>query len=176
MEENTPSISTLHDLMDYDARRFTTAEVQLSMILEEWTAKAGSLQLKNVLQKYLDFVKQHLQKSEAFFEAEQISSFSTSNRIMKAFIEETEEKMNLCSDQEVKDACLLAAVQSINHFKISVYGTAAAYAQALGMEKEAAVFHEAGINEKQIDDRLSQLAEYEINRKARTPIVLPSNN
>ena len=43
---------------------------------------------------------------------------------------------------------------------------------ALGMEKQAAIFHEAEINEKQIDDRLSQLAEYEINMKARTPIVL----
>ena len=74
---------------------------------------------------------------------------------------------------EVKDACLLACIQAINHYKISSYGTAAAFAIALGMEKAAAVFHEAEINEKHIDDRLSQLAEYEVNTKAKTPILLP---
>jgi len=44
----------------------------------------------------------------------------------------------------------------------------------LGMEKYAAVFHESEINEKQIDDRLTQLAEHEINIKAKAPIILPS--
>jgi hypothetical protein len=32
--------------------------------------------------------------------------------------------------------------------------------------------HEAEVNEKQIDDRLSQLAEHEINIKAKAPIAL----
>jgi ferritin-like metal-binding protein YciE len=80
--------------------------------------------------------------------------------------------MKYCADPEVKDACLLACIQAINHFKISEYGTAAAFAKELNMEKSATVFHEMEINEKHIDDRLSQLAEYEINRKARAPIVI----
>ena len=42
------------------------------------------------------------------------------------------------------------------------------------MENQAVIFHEAEINEKQIDDRLSQLAEFEINVKAKAPIVLPA--
>ena len=92
---------------------------------------------------------------------------------MKAFIEEANERLSNCTDAEVKDACLLASIQVINHFKISSYGTAAAFSNALGMEKAAAVFHEAEINEKQIDDRLSQLAQHEINIKAKAPIVLP---
>ena len=92
---------------------------------------------------------------------------------MQAFIKETTEKLAACADAEVKDACLLACIQSVNHFKISAYGTAAAFARALDMDKQAAVFYEAEINEKQIDDRLSQLAEYEINGRAKTAIVLP---
>ena len=109
---------------------------------------------------------------EGFFEEEKIISLSLTNRVMRAFIEEAEEKLANCADAEVKDACLLACIQAINHFKISTYGTAAAFANALGMEKQAAVFHEAEVNEKQIDDRLSQLAEYEINTKAKAPILL----
>jgi ferritin-like metal-binding protein YciE len=173
MTDNNQTISTLHNLLDYDARQFTSAEIQLKKSLPEWISKAGSLKLKTVLQKYLDFVQQHVQKLEGFFEAEQISSLSINNRVMHAFIEEAEEKMKSCTDAEVRDACLLACIQAINHFKISTYGTAAAFAKALDMEKQATIFHEAEVEEKQIDDRLSQLAEHEINLHAKTPIVLP---
>jgi ferritin-like metal-binding protein YciE len=172
MENNTP-ISTLHNLIDYDISRFMSAEVQLKNSLAEWINKANSLQLKNVLQRYLTFVQQHIEKLEDFFEQEKIGSLSLNNRVMQAYISETNEALGNCTHLEVKDACLLSCVQAINHFKISTYGTAAAFANALGMDKSAAVFHEAEINEKHIDDRLSQLAEHEVNIKAKSPIVLP---
>ncbi len=172
MAETHQTISTLHHLLDYDARKFTSAEIQLKKSLTDWIDKASSVKLKAILQRYLDYTEQHLQKMEGFFEQEEINSLSLTNRLMQAFIEEAGEKLNACADAEVKDACLLACVQAINHFKISIYGTAAAFAKALGMETYAGIFHESEVNEKKIDDRLSQLAEYEINSKARAPIVL----
>jgi ferritin-like metal-binding protein YciE len=173
MPDNNQTIVNLHNLLDYDARKFTSAEIQLKNSLPGWINTASSLKLKTVLQKYLDFVQQHVQKMEGFFEEEQIISLSLSNGVMHAFIEEANEKLENCNDAAIKDACLLASIQSINHFKISTYGTAAAFANTLGMEKQAAVFHEAEVNEKQIDDRLSQLAEHEINIKAKSPFELP---
>ena len=164
--------TSLHNLLDYDGRKFTSAEIQLKNSLPEWINKASSLQLKTVLQNYLDFVQEHVQKMDSFFDEEKINSLSLTNQVMRAFIEEAEEKLANCTDPEVKDACLLACIQAINHFKISTYGTAAAFAKALGMEKQAAVFHGAEVNEKKIDDRLSQLAEHEINIKAKAPILL----
>ena len=172
MNENTPGIHGLHTLLDYDARKFIIAEIILKNKLPEWINIAGSLKLKNVIQKYQDFVKGHIEQLEAFIEEEDITSLSLNNRIMKAFIEEADEKLGTCNDQTVKDACLLAALQVISHYKISTYGTAAAFAKTLGMERPASVFHEAEINEKHIDDRLSQLAEHEININARAPFIL----
>ena len=172
MATSLNTITTLHDLLDYDARSFTIAEVQLKKVLPEWISTASSLKLKTVLQKYLDHVQQHVKSMEVFFSEENISSLSLTNKVMHAFIEEMNEKLVNCTDPEVKDACMLAQVQAINHYKISVYGTAAAFANALELEKSAAIFHEAEINEKQIDDRLSQLAEHEVNKKAKTPIAL----
>lgn len=172
MKTNPQTISTLHQLLDYDAGKFTSAEIQLKKSLPVWINNAGSLKLKAVLQKYFDFVEKHLQSMEAFFENEHISTLPFTNRVMQAFIEEADEKQKTCTDTEIRDACLLACIQSINHFKISMYGTAAAFAKALGMEKQAAIFHEAEVSEKQIDDRLSQLAEFEININARTTISI----
>lgn len=173
MTENNKPISTLHDLLDHKASSFTSAEIQLKKYLPEWINKTGSLKLKTVLQKYLDFVEKHVQKMEIFFEEENINSFSISNRVMGAFINETDEMLAACQDVEIRDACLLANIQAINHFKISTYGTAAAFANTLGMEKHAGIFHEAEVTEKQIDDRLSQLAEHEINIRAKSPFALP---
>jgi ferritin-like metal-binding protein YciE len=172
MAENNKTINTLQDLLDYNAGRFTSGEIQLKKSLTEWIKRAASLQLKTVLEKYYDFVEQHVQKMESFFEDEKVLSLSLHNRLMQAFIEDVNEALSKCSDGEVKDACLVAGLQSINHLKISEYGTAAAFANTLDMEKQAAIFHEAEINEKQIDDRLSQLAAHEINPKAKAPILI----
>jgi ferritin-like metal-binding protein YciE len=172
MTEKNQVITTLHNLLDDDAQKFTSAEILLKKALPEWILKASSFQLKNILQKYLANVEQHVKKMEVFYEEEQINSLSLSNRIMQAFIDEAEDKLEKCKDAPIKDACLLACIQAINHYKISTYGTAAAFANVLGMEKEAEAFHLAEINEKQIDDRLSQLAAHEINLKAKAPIEI----
>ena len=173
MENNNQPISTLHDLLDYDARNFIIAEIQIEKNLHNWINRATSLQLKNVLQKYLGFVQQHTKGLNEFYETEKIDSVSISNRIIQAFIDETNEKLSVCGDSEITDACLTACIQVINHYKISAYGTASAFAYALEMENKGSIFHQAEINEKQIDDRLSQLAEHEINAKAKAPVALP---
>lgn len=172
MTLNNSNIATLHSLLDYDASKFTSAEIQLRNNLPHWINKSGNVKLRSVLQRYLELIQDHVKKLESFFEDEEIRSLSLNNRIMQAFVAETEEKLADCTDPAVKDACLLACIQGINHYKISTYGTAAAFAKALDMEKQAALFHEAEVNEKQIDDRLSQLAEHEINMIAKTPHIL----
>ena len=175
MEHKSQTITTLHQLLDYDARKFIIAEIQLKNILPEWISKASSIKLKTILQKYLDFIQQHIRKMDSFFDQEEISLQNLTNPIMEVFIQELAEKVSNCADGKIKDACLLACIQGINHYKISTYGTAASFAKALGMENQVAVFREMEVNEKQVDDRLSQLAEYEINVKAKIAIQSPDN-
>ena len=170
--ENKTVISTLHQLLDYDASRFENAEIRLNDILPEWIKTTDSMQFKLVLQKYLDFVGQHITKIQSFYSKENFSSVSINNPVIAGLIEDGKEKLSFCSDTEIKDACLLAIIQSINHYKICAYGTAAAYAITLGMDDEATLFREIEINEKHIDDRLSQLAAFEINEKAKSPIKI----
>lgn len=173
MKENNQTILTLRDVLDSNAAQILNAEIQLRQILPEWINKAWSVKLKNVIQRYIEFIERHIRNIEDFYEEEALSSLSDTSRTVQACIEETEEKLSACIDSKVKDACLLSGIQIINHIKISMYGTAAAFANALSMEKSAAGFHEAEANEKQIDDRLSQLAEHDINIEAKASLVLP---
>lgn len=172
MEQTDKIIATLHQLLQYEANRFMTAEIQLKDHLPQWIGKAGSVQLKTTLQKYVDFVQQHVEKLETFLQSEESILFDLRDRVMRSLLDETDDKLLCCIDMEVKDACLLSSIQCINHYKISVYGTAAAFARELNLDRAAQVFHEMEVNEKHIDDRLTQLAEHEINARAHTPIVL----
>lgn len=172
MANNYPEITTLRQLLDYDAQRFSCAEVLLKTSLQRWIKSTESVKLKLILERCIDFTIQHTARFESFFDEEGMIALSSVNPAMEALIKETDEKLQLCAASSVKDAVLLACIQAINHYKMSVYGTAAAFATELAMEKYAAIFHQACINEKQIDDRLSQLAAFEINAAAKLPGLL----
>lgn len=165
------TIQNLHQLLDEDCRHFSVSEAALHNALPVWIKKSGSVKLKNILQLYHEQVKQHIKQIDSFIEEENIIYIDAGNNIMKAFITDTEDKMNSCSNSTVRDAGILASVQNINHYKIASYGTAAAFADTLGMAKTALLFRRFETNEKQIDERLSQLAIHEINREARAEFL-----
>jgi ferritin-like metal-binding protein YciE len=170
MENYNQTIPSLHYLLDYDAHKFNSAESQLKSKLTHWTEVASAIKLKTLLQKYATNITVHINNLEKFIQQEQAVNIGISNKIMEAFIAETEEKLSHCSDPALRDVCLLACIQLINHYKISMYGTAAALANVLGMEDQAKTFHDAEVTEKQMDDRLTQLAEHEINVNAKALI------
>jgi ferritin-like metal-binding protein YciE len=170
--EKLNNISTLHQLLDYNTQHFIVGEVHLQQSLHHWIEKSSAIKLKGIFQKYLEHIDHNIKSFEKFIDAEKLSLISNENIILQVYITDAETKLELCSDVEIKDASILASVQAINHYKICMYGTAAAYANTLGMDEAAKIFKMAEINEKQIDDRLSQLAEFEINKRATTPIVL----
>jgi ferritin-like metal-binding protein YciE len=169
------TLPTLIALLDYDAGKFISAEAQLQNRLPYWIESAVSYPLKSVLEKYLDLVQEHIKKLDIFCADENFTYISMVNRVIHAFIEETNEKLALCSTTEVKEACLLACIQGINHYKISTYGTAAAFAGDLAMNDAVTIFRDLEIDEKNIDHRLSQLAEHEVNSKAKAPVWISNS-
>jgi ferritin-like metal-binding protein YciE len=130
--------------------------------------------LKNILHYYDHFVEHHVENIESCFPNGKTNGGIHADIVMKSLIQTTKDKIEKCLDAEVKDACLLASIQKIIHVKICVYGTAIAYAKALEIEKYMNLFKEAENNEKQIDQKLSILAEKEINIIAKSPILIES--
>ena len=170
--ETNGNISCLRQLLDEDSNRLMSGEVQLKNSILGWISNDCEPTLKMIMRHYLDLIERHVRQLEAFCEQEQLLLLPGNNRIIMAFSDEVDEKLLNCSCQEVRDACLLAGIQAIAHFKISAYGTAAAFAWAAGQDKAAALFHRAEADEKSIDDELSRLARYRINTKAIAPLVL----
>lgn len=173
MNNTEKQIWTLHDLLDLDVSKFSVVEVQIkNHLTNHWIQIAQSIKLKSILLRYVELISAHIEKLDYFIKQEKFISLSSKHQIIQAFIKESDKKLSICADGEVRDACMLACIQEINHYKISCYGTAAAFANALNNNKYAEIFHELEVNEKQIDDRLNQLAGFEINIRAKSPSIL----
>lgn len=172
MAKSKPTISNLNDLLVYDYSKFTDFEQGLKQVLPSWIVQANSLKLKTILQRYLYYTDQHFRQVEGLIDGKVSGPNSKKIRTIERIIEDINDKLSVCVDPEVKDACLLAAIQAINHYKISMYGTAASFANALDLKKTAKLFYAAEISEKQIDKRLSELAEQEVNIRAKVPFAL----
>ena len=57
------------------------------------------------------------------------------------------------------DAMLIAGAQRVEHYEITAYGTAIAWAEALGFTEVAEVLGESLAEEKAADEKLSAIAE-----------------
>ena len=74
--------------------------------------------------------------------------------------------VNSITDDQVKDAALTHAAQMVEHYEIAQYGTLAAWARELGRDDCAQLLHRTLEEEKATDQKLTQLAEARLNRRA----------
>jgi ferritin-like metal-binding protein YciE len=172
MQEDYQHINTLNELMEYKVRNFVVSENELVQAMEKWALEANSVKLKTIIQKYIEYIHEHINKLDSFNKEMNITSIGINHKVIGSMIEDTNNLLRICMDSVVRDACLLSCIQTINHYKISFYGTLAAYAEIIKLDKYKFSFYQAEVNEKKIDDRLTQLAEFEINMKAIMPFVI----
>lgn len=171
MDKVTRSIVSLSDLLSLETGRVMEGEKHLIQVLPGWIQQVTSVKLRKILNDYLEYIRHHEQQMVNYFMHQAATPPEGRNRVMRALVEEADEKLGNCADPEIYDACLLASVQEINHYKISVYGTVTAFFNALGQRESAAIFHKAEKDEKRIDEQLSFQADLDINELARTPVI-----
>jgi ferritin-like metal-binding protein YciE len=70
------------------------------------------------------------------------------------------------AEPSVLDAALIAAGQKVEHYEISLYGTACSHAKLLGYTKAADLLHDTLQEEEEADELLTQLAKKRVNLKA----------
>jgi ferritin-like metal-binding protein YciE len=82
---------------------------------------------------------------------------------MEGIVAEGAEMIEEEADDEVKDAGLIAAAQRVEHYEMAGYGTARTYAELLGDKEGAKLLALTLEEEKQTDQKLSQLAKSAVN-------------
>ena len=166
----------LRDLLQHEIEDLYSAEEQIIEALPKMVDNATNSELKKALnehlrvtreqKKRLDKVKSLLkidEEKKGFFEK---IFGGTKCKGTEGLITEGEKMMNQEMEAPVKDAAIIAAAQKIEHYEISGYGTARAFARELGL-KEVANLLETTLNEEyKSDDLLTALALRKVNLDA----------
>jgi ferritin-like metal-binding protein YciE len=85
---------------------------------------------------------------------------------MNGLIKEAEVIMKECEEGSMRDAGIISAAQKIEHYEIASYGTLRTFANTLNLSEISELLEETLEEEKEADQKLSELAESEVNVEA----------
>jgi ferritin-like metal-binding protein YciE len=166
------AIHNLTDLLLHQLQVLHAVEAHQLILLPQLIEKAHHQSLKNALTHHLKLSKEQksrlhqllLTLTDNKFEA---ANEKTSNpKGISGLVAETTDLLQTQIAPEVIDAAIIACVQKIEHYEISGYGTAVAYAKQLHLHKAEDLLKETLVEEYDADDLLTNLAKASLNKKA----------
>lgn len=143
-----------------------SAETQIEKALPKMVKAAQSPELKKSFEEHLTQTHRHVERlKEAFLD---LNGSPKGKKCvgMEGLLKEGEELLKAEVTPDVLDAGLIAAAQKVEHYEIASYGTARTYAQTLGYEDAAELLQETLDEEGAANEKLSMLAESNINMEA----------
>jgi ferritin-like metal-binding protein YciE len=171
------NMNQLRDLLKHEIKDLYSAEEQIIEALPKMIEKANNKQLKKALQQHLqvtekqkdrlDDVLEQLGEEEEEGSGGILGMFKGDKCLaMEGIIKEGKKLMQEDMSPEVSDAAIIAAAQKVEHYEISSYGTARAYAQELNLRQVEDLLKQTLDEEYEADDMLTELAESRVNEKA----------
>ena len=159
-------ITTLAELIEEELKDIYSAESQLVEALPKMAEAVQSKDLRAAFEKHLEQTRLHLQRIEEICTDLHVSPTGEKCKGMEGLIQEGEEVIQSDMELEPKQAALIGAAQRVEHYEIAAYGTARAHARQLGYLKAFDLLSKSLDEEKDTDQKLTQLAENRVNVKA----------
>jgi ferritin-like metal-binding protein YciE len=171
------NMNQLRDLLKHEIKDLYSAEEQIIGALPKMIENANNNQLKKTLQQHLQVTKKQKDRLDEVLEqlgeeSEKEGGISGMFKggdkclAMEGIIKEGEKLMKEDMSPEVSDAAIIAAAQKVEHYEISSYGTARAYARELNLDVVEDILGQTLDEEYEADDLLTELAESRVNEKA----------
>jgi ferritin-like metal-binding protein YciE len=155
--------ASAHEIRDaYRAKDIYDAETQLVSALPKLARKATSTGLKKAITSQLETTKRQVERLDWIGRGLGIQLTGKKCKAMEGLIEEGAEVLDAEGPEPVIDAALIMAAQRFEHYEISAYGSARAFAGQLGHHDVVELFQESLREESAADLRLSSLSEEEI--------------
>lgn len=153
------SVSNLQQLFEHKLLDLHSAETQIIAALPKMIEAASHEQLRQALTDHLRITKEQLQRLNTINEEVHFKKKEVICEGMKGILKEGEKELQEINDNATRDAAIIAAAQSVEHYEIAGYGTAEEYARQLEMPAVAEMLQETLEEEKQTDSSLNALAK-----------------
>jgi ferritin-like metal-binding protein YciE len=159
---------TLQDLFVDILKDLYNAEGQIVNALPKMEQAASNLELKQGFQMHLEQTHHQVDRLTQIFQDLNMRPEGKTCKGMEGILAEGQEIVSEKGDPDVIDAGLIEAAQKVEHYEISSYRTARAYANRLGYANAAKLLQQTLDEEKQTDEKLTVLAERRINQQVKT--------
>jgi ferritin-like metal-binding protein YciE len=159
-------METFKELFEETLKDIYYAEKAILKALPKMAKKASSKKLQTAFTKHQKETEKQVDRLEQVFELLGKRASGKKCPAIDGIIEEGEEVMKEAKDDTIRDAAMLAAAQSVEHYEISRYGTLVAWAEKMEMSDAAELLQATLDEEKATDEALTGLAESEINVEA----------
>jgi ferritin-like metal-binding protein YciE len=159
-------MESFKELFEATLKDIYYAEKAILKALPKMAKKASSKKLQTAFTKHQKETEKQVDRLEQVFELLGKRASGKKCPAIDGIIEEGEEVMKEAEDDTIRDAAMLAAAQSVEHYEISRYGTLVAWAEKMDMGDAADLLHATLDEEKATDEKLTELAESEINVEA----------
>jgi len=159
-------METLHDLFEETLRDIYYAEKAILKALPKMAKKAASEDLSAAFEEHRQQTLGQVERLEQIFKMIGKAARGKKCEAIEGLTKEADEIIKEAEDDTVRDAGMLAAAQAVEHYEISRYGTLKAWAEKLGMSEAAELLDDTLQEEKETDEKLTELAESEINVQA----------
>lgn len=160
-------LDTLENLFVHELKDLLSAEKQLVKALPKMAKGAASEALRTAIEEHLEQTKGQVERLEKVFALIDKAPRAEHCKAMEGLIEEGSELLEEEGDDAVKDAALIGAAQKVEHYEISGYGTARTLAELLGLDEAVRLLQETLDEEKETDEKLTELAMSEVNPQAQ---------
>jgi ferritin-like metal-binding protein YciE len=170
----TVKANSLRELYLGELRDLYDAEHQIIKALPKMISKVSSEELKSALSEHLEITRQQAERLEQVFQnmGEKVKAEKCHG--MEGVIREGSDLLKDASNEEVRDAAIISAAQKVEHYEMSGYGTAHTWASLLGEEDAAELLGQTLNEEKEADQKLTDLAAT-INIEAGEGEVVDTN-
>lgn len=142
------------------------AEKALTKAIPKMIKNASSDELIEALSGHLDITLEQVTRLEEVFSSIGEKPQAKKCEAMEGLIKEAGEIMQHTEKGMVRDAGIILAGQKVEHYEIATYGTLYNFAKTLGEEEAASLLKETLNEEKEADEKLSEIAESFINVEA----------
>jgi len=143
------------------------AEKHQTVVLPLLKKAASSLRLQNMLANHLYTTRDHISRLEDIFIILGISPEPRQSEVLLGIGREAETVIGTTDKgTATRDAGLIVAVQKLEHYEISSYGSLAQMARTLEYDDVLDILEMTLYEEKEADDLLTALAENYINTEA----------
>ena len=156
----------LQDLFHDELKDIYDAEHQLTKALPKLAKAASNPKLQKAFEDHLVQTETHIERLEQVFEIIGKKPQKKTCKAMKGLIEEGSEMMKEDAEPDVMDAALIGSAQRVEHYEMASYGCLRTWAGLLGMKDAQKILQTTLDEEGSTDQKLTKLAESEINIEA----------